>query len=69
MFLVSREYVMLSLCECLYLLWRARARACVCVCVCVVYWKFVMLWRVLHPHFIRGGSLEEVVGFKVNFQM
>ena len=47
----------------------ARARACVCVCVCVVYWKFVMLWRVLHPHFIRGGSLEEVVGFKVNFQM
>lgn len=23
----------------------------------------------LHPHLIRGGSLEEVVGFKVSFQM
>lgn len=29
----------------------------------------VMHWRVLHPHLIRGSSLEEVVGFKVSFQI
>ena len=29
----------------------------------------VMLWRVLHPHLIRGCSLEEGVGFKVSFQI
>lgn len=28
-----------------------------------------MHWRVLRPHLIRGGSLEEVVGFKVSFQI
>lgn len=55
---------MLSLCECLCLLWG------VCVCVFSFIGSLsVMLWTVLHPHFIRGGSLEEVVGFKVNFQM
>lgn len=29
----------------------------------------VMLWRFLHPHLIRGGCMEEVVGFRVSFQL